>query len=266
MSVYSVNEDEAKQFWETGYFIRESIFTEPELEKLRSAVEDIHANMLARSQNKELFPMRFVDDKRYQDILNSSVKWEWRDGATDIRSMEPFLYLHPDLESLVDDARIAAPARSIIGTEKISLFTDKLNFKRPKGAPFPWHQDSPYFALDCQDVGRLLSMQIYLDDASIENGCLWVIPRSHIHGILPGVQGKGALDRLYTDMESFHGEMPVPITLPAGSVLFFHAHLIHGSRSNISETSRRALVLTYQPDIRPMWKADGVRPIHIKNP
>ena len=87
------------------------------------------------------------------------------------------------------------------------------------------------------------------------------MPRSHANGILSGVQGKGVLDRLYTDMDAFKGEEPVPLPLPAGSVLFFHVHLVHGSKTNTTDSSRRAMVLTYQPDIHPMWKAEGERPI-----
>jgi ectoine hydroxylase-related dioxygenase (phytanoyl-CoA dioxygenase family) len=266
MSEFTVTDREAMNFWKQGFFIRERVFDESDLRRLKAAVEDVHEDMLKRSRDKVASPVQYVDDKRYQEILSSSVKWEWRDGATDIRSMEPFLYLHPDLENIVDDARIAEPARSVLGTEKISLFTDKLNFKRPEGAPFPWHQDSPYFVFDCKHVDRLVSMQIYLDDANTDNGCLWIIPRSHIRGILPGVQDKGVLDRLYTDMDAFEGEEPMPVVLPAGSVLFFHAHIIHGSKTNHAQDSRRAIILTYQPDTHPMWKSQGSRPIQIPQP
>jgi hypothetical protein len=82
--------------------------------------------------------------------------------------MEPFLHLDPDLTPLVDDPRLWAPAQSIMGAEKMALFTDKLNFKRPFGAPFPLHQDSPYFALSCGHVDQLVSMHIYLDETNAQ--------------------------------------------------------------------------------------------------
>ena len=146
---YAASESELDLFHKQGFFVRESIFGEEELDVLRHAVEDIHSSINQRAASNEAPPMQLVDDKRYQSLQDSVVKWEWSENSTDIRSMEPFLHLHPDLENLVDDPRLWMPAKSILGLDKLSLFTDKLNFKRPEGAPFPFHQDSPYFALDC---------------------------------------------------------------------------------------------------------------------
>ena len=58
------------------------------------------------------------------------------------------------LDGFVDDPRLWAPTLDILGTGSVSLFTDKLNFKRPLGAPFPWHQDAPYWAFGCDHVDR----------------------------------------------------------------------------------------------------------------
>jgi phytanoyl-CoA hydroxylase len=256
-------ESELALFKSQGFFIKESVFDSEEVDVLRNAVEDIHVSINRSAALDNPPPMQMVDDKRYQDLQDSVVKWEWSESSTDIRSMEPFLHLHPDLENLIDDPRLWMPAKSILGEEGLSLFTDKLNFKRPDGAPFPFHQDSPYFALECRHVEQLVSLQIYMDDATKENGCLWIIPGSHTQGILPCVQGKGVLDRLYTDMEKFQGQEPVAIEVPAGSVIFFHVHVIHGSQTNHTDTSRRALILTYQPPGHHCWKANKQRSIRM---
>ncbi len=250
-------------FREQGYFVRERLFSRAEVQVWRNAVESIHQRMNALATAQSAPEVEMVDDKRYQMLGDSLVKWEWREGSTDIRSMEPFLFLHPDLENLIDDPRLWQPAQSILGVDGLALFTDKLNFKRPGGAPFPMHQDSPYFALDGRSVDKLLSLQIYLDDVTVENGCLWMVPGSHLHGILPGVYDKGVLDRLYTDMERYEGAEPVPVEVPAGSVIFFHAHVIHGSKGNRTNSARRAMVITYQPAGNKCWKVDKERPIHM---
>lgn len=260
---YAASESELALFHKQGFFVRESIFREEELDVLRHAVEDIHSSINQRAASNDAPPMQMVDDKRYQALEDSVVKWEWSEDSKDIRSMEPFLHLHPDLEGLVDDPRLWMPAKSVLGLDSLSLFTDKLNFKRPGGAPFPMHQDSPYFALDCSHFEELVSMQIYMDAASSENGCLWMVPGSHLKGILPCVQGKGVLDRLYTDMDKFQGQEPVAVEVPAGSVIFFHVHVIHGSKSNHTEDSRRAMVLTFQPPNKLCWKANRARPIKM---
>ncbi|MEN8159470.1 MAG: phytanoyl-CoA dioxygenase family protein, partial [Myxococcota bacterium] len=47
--------------------------------------------------------------------------------------------------------------------------------------------------------------------------------------------------------------------VPAGSLLFFSPHTVHGSPPNPSNRLRRALVLTYQPRDLRMFKVDRVR-------
>ena len=253
---------ELESFRRDGFFVRERAFAEAELARLRAAVERVHERVLAAARDAGAAPIERIDGKRYQPLLGSLVKWEWREERADVRSMEPFLQLDPELDALVDDPRLWAPARALCGADALALFTDKLNFKRPGGAPFPWHQDSPYFAFECPHVERLVSLQVYLDDATIENGCLWMIPGSHAHGRLACFEDRGTLDRLYTDVDRVLADAPrVPIEAPAGSVVFFHGDVVHGSQSNKSDESRRAFVLTYQPAGYAQFRRPGERAI-----
>jgi ectoine hydroxylase len=195
------------------------------------------------------------------------VKWEWNEEIAAIRSMEPVHHLSPAIDALIDDERLCAPARGLIDAPAVSLFTDKLNFKRPGGSPFPWHQDAPYWAFGCQHLDRLASVQIYLDDASIENGCLWVIPGSHRLGHIAAPQDRGVIGRLYTDVSHIDGLSPFAITAPAGSAIFFDGYIVHGSQTNRTASDRRALIFTYQPPGLPIWNQDGVRlPLRQRTP
>ena len=47
--------------------------------------------------------------------------------------------------------------------------------------------------------------------------------------------------------------------MPAGSLLFFSPHTVHGSEPNESDQPRRALLFTYQPGGERMFKRDGIR-------
>lgn len=253
---------ELERFRRDGYFVRERVFAEAELARLRAAVERVHERVLAAAREAGASAVERIDGKRYQDLLGSLVKWEWQDERADVRSMEPFLQLDPELDALPDDPRLWGPARALCGAERLALFTDKLNFKRPGGAPFPWHQDSPYFAFDCPHTERLVSLQVYLDDASVENGCLWMIPGSHARGRLACLEDRGTLGRLYTDVDRVLPDAArVPIEAPAGSVIFFHGDVVHGSQRNKTEQSRRAFVLTYQPAGFPQFRRPGERPV-----
>ncbi len=253
--------DEISEYAERGFFLRQSVFTQRELEPLREAVEGIHQRVVAEAGGEGAERVELVDGRRYQRLLASMVKWEWRASVAEIRSMEPYHHLDPRLDALTDDPRLWGPARAVVRSEGLSLFSDKLNFKRPGGAPFPWHQDTPYWAFECEHLDRLVSVLVCLDDATRSNGCLWMIPGSHRHGLLPCYQDRGVLGHLYTDVDHFEGEKPVALEVPAGSVVYFHGDLIHGSQGNHSEQGRRALVLTYQPAGMPRWLHDDVRPV-----
>lgn len=252
---------EIDRYAKQGYFVRERAFSEAELEPLRDAVEDVHRRLVEAAARDDAPPIERIDGKRYQVVLGSTVKWEWQEGMAAIRSMEPYHHLDPRLDRLIDDARLWGPTRAIVGSEAVSLFSDKLNFKRPGGAPFPWHQDTPYWAYGCNHVDRLASVTFYLDDATRENGCQWVIPGSHREGPVPCFQDRGVLGRLYTDLDQVDFGDPLPLDLPAGSLVFFHGDVIHGSQTNRSAQSRRALVLTYQPADLPRWQRNDTRPI-----
>ena len=57
--------------------------------------------------------------------------------------------------------------RELVGCERVSLFTDKLNFKRPReGSRFRWHQDSPYWAHFAPHIDQLPNVMLALDDAT----------------------------------------------------------------------------------------------------
>ena len=86
-----------------------------------------------------------------------------------------------------------------------------------------------------------------------------MIRGSHRQGILPGRQGEGVLGPLFTGPDQFDERSAVAAELPAGSLVFFSPHSVHGSLPNRSERPRRALVLTYQPGGLRLFKLDQVR-------
>jgi ectoine hydroxylase len=174
--------------------------------------------------------------------------------------VEPFHGLDPVLDRLVDDARLVEPMCDLVGTPRVGLWTDKLNFKPPhEGSGFRWHQDSPYWAHVCRHLDQLPNVMLALDDADEANGCLRVVRGSHRHGLLPGRQGEGVLGPLFTDPRHFDEGAQVAVTMPAGSLAFFSPHTVHGSEPNRSERMRRAMVITYQPSGHDQFKAPGRR-------
>ena len=120
-------------------------------------------------------------------------------------------------------------------------------FIKSEGKPGQaWHQDE--FFIPTRDRS-LTAAWIALDDATVENGCLWVLPGSHRRGRhLPG-SGAGT-----TPLRLHHrgvrlpypDDRAVPVEIPAGTALIFNGYLLHRSLQNSGRHGyRRALANHY---------------------
>ena len=254
---HGLRAEERRAWQEDGFFVRRAVFGAGELDAMRAASEEVVGR--AEQASREGRDYR-IDGNRYVENAGETVQYEHNEAARTIRVIEPFHHLHPVFDSLVDDPRIVEPMRDVIGSEGVALWTDKINLKRPReGSAFRWHQDSPYWTHAHDDVDRLPNVMVTLDDADEGNGCFRVVRGSHRKGCLPGIQDETTLGVLFTDPEAFDESQQVLAEVPAGSLVFFSPHTVHGSRPNESDRPRRAMVLTYQAAGRPMFKVEGVR-------
>jgi phytanoyl-CoA hydroxylase len=106
------------------------------------------------------------------------------------------------------------------------------------------HQDEIY--IPTRDRS-LIGAWIAMDDATIENGCLWVIPGSHKTGYLYPQRAHENPDEFDFAPESygFDESLEIPVEVPCGSVVFFNGYLLHRSRKNRANIYRRVLVNHY---------------------
>jgi hypothetical protein len=250
---YQLTPKELNSYERDGFLVRRAMFKKHELTILREAVER------AASLAQELTATGrtyILDGKTFVDIGHITVQYEPESSTEAIRVIEPVHALDPTLSALVDNPKITDPMCSLLGNPSIALWTDKLNLKRPReGSGFGWHQDSPYWVHDSEHVDELHNVYLALDDANEENGCFRIIRGSHTHGCLPGTNDGTMLGGFYTDPKYFDISQEVVFDVSAGSLVFFHAHTVHGSQANQSDLPRRALIMTYQPAGHPMLKS-----------
>lgn len=110
------------------------------------------------------------------------------------------------------------------------------------GAETPWHQDEAYWdpSLDYTS----LSVWVPLQEATVDNGCMWFVPGSHREGVHPHQSVGGnpkihALEMLTPpDMAS-----AIACPLPAGGATFHSSRTYHYTGANRSEIDRRAYIL-----------------------
>lgn len=251
---------ERAAYEQDGFFVRGSAFADDEVASLRAAAERVAA---AAARHLDRPRKRYaIDGNVYLEGDGSTIQLEHVEATRTLRVIEPFHHLDPVFDGLMDDPRLVEPMRGLVGSERVALYTDKLNLKRPReGSGFRWHQDSPYWHHFAAHLDRLPNVMLALDDADEGNGCFRVVRGSHREGCLPGLQSQGKLGALFTDPRFFDEGAQVPLVVPAGSLVFFSAHTVHGSGPNLSERPRRALVITYQPAGHPMFKRPGEREV-----
>jgi hypothetical protein len=127
---------------------------------------------------------------------------------------------------------------------RVKCMQSMLFLKPPGLQGQAWHQDERYIPTrDRSLIGAWLA----LDDADIENGCLWVLPGSHKMGYLYPTRDHGRRDEFDASDEAygFDDSEAVAVEVHAGDVVFFNGYLLHRSFRNRSNRTRRALVNHY---------------------
>ena len=124
------------------------------------------------------------------------------------------------------------------------------------GGTFHFHQDNQYTRFD----GPGINLWLALSPMSPENGCLQVVPRSHLAGTLDGVQspdGDGHRT-VAADPTRF-----LPLRMSPGDLIAFTRLTIHGSGANLTDEPRLAYAVQFhRDDVRAAW--DGQPPRLLK--
>lgn len=147
--------------------------------------------------------------------------------------------------------QVCAMTSQLIGDPVLRVWHDQVQYKPPHvGGPTDWHQDHPYWPII--QPADLVSAWTALDDATVENGCMWMVPGSHQWGPHKGGTigtNPDTFDPL-PDLESLpkgvHIEK-VPCEVKKGQVMFHHCLTWHGSPCNKSERGRPAIAVHYMP-------------------
>ena len=236
--------DEQQALARDGFVIRERAFNAVEVAEIVDACEDLVQALIKDRRKKRFHLGSYTFDHSRSNHV--TVKWE---GDTDIvHGIEPFAHVSPVLEKWGYDARFVDPMKQMVADPAPELFTEKLNLKRPfHGGVNPLHQDYPYWVDGSKDATRIATAMLFLDAADRENGCMEVLPGSHLRGKWPTRTDVDAFGQNEMDPKACEGLELVPVEVPAGTVLYFGSFLVHRSSPNRSARERRALLYSYQP-------------------
>jgi len=212
-----ITETQKKQFAETGFFILEHFFDEAEIDDLTQEIA-----VYADETNRQLRAAGGKGISRPDEITFTAFIAEKNEKIRAFVKQDKFVQL----------------TTGLIGPD-VRLYWNQAVFKYPETQKeFPWHQDDGYTPLD---PAQYYTCWLALSDATVENGCIWVLPESHKNGIQPH-------RRTELGHVGYFGDNPgVPVPLKKGSMAVFSSLLFHRSGPNVTNGVRKAYIIQYIP-------------------
>jgi phytanoyl-CoA hydroxylase len=231
----SLTHDQIQSYQDYGYLLVENFLTREELDFWRESVTEAMEQRDGRKMPGS--DIKIGDDdginedsdyygKVFDQMLNL---WQTNDK----------------IKKIMLDESLGEMVAMLAGWEGTRIWHDQALVKRPWANPTSWHLDTPFWSFSDR---RALSIWVALDDATLENGCLYFIPGSYHHTTFenPGI-GKN-MDAVFDFYPRFIKSKSVSVPMKAGSCSFHNGLTIHGAGANMTNGFRRAMTCAYMPD------------------
>ncbi|WKK57904.1 phytanoyl-CoA dioxygenase family protein [Sphingobacterium sp. BN32] len=232
---YQVSPEQIAFYRENGYLVIEDFLSPEELEKWRevvfSAVEKRAGKKMPGKETQVGEDDGINKDadyfgKVFDQLLNL---WQTDEGV----------------KELMLDRRIGELVGNLAQVDGIRIWHDQALFKRPFANPTAWHLDTPFWSFSDREA---LSIWIALDDATLENGCLYFVPGSFKKTDFTNIgigKNMNGIFEVYPELAQIN---PAPAPLKAGSCSIHNGLTIHGAGPNMTNGYRRAMTCAYMPD------------------
>ncbi len=216
--------EQIRQFQEQGFCLAENLYSKEEIEAIEAFFEEYKHNG-QRVYDREM-TFEEIDPKERQ-----------------LRAMHPHRYNQQALGWALQ-AKVVAALSDLLGSPPL-LAQTMYYFKPPGARGQGMHQDNFYLLAAPHTC---IAAWTAIDDAVVDNGCLYVVPGSHRKDIFcPNSDQEAWKEYGDSHIRPFPRDMkPVSVEVPRGATLFFGGNLIHGSGPNRTKaTSRRTFIGHY---------------------
>ena len=228
-----LTQSQKDQFWRDGVLIVEDAVSDTELANLR----EVFAGWVEESRNH-------TED--YGETLDGRPRFDLQPGHNAetpglrrVQSPEEVSDVYADV---MRNARTVDVVAELIGPA-IKFHHGKVNSKLPGTATkVKFHQDFPFQPMTNDD---LITALLFVDDVTLENGPLEVVPGSHKGPLYPLWHNGVFTGAVSDDVLAEHEDNIVKCTGKAGSVCLMHSSLLHGSAPNLSDAPRTLYITTY---------------------
>jgi len=228
---------------EYGYLIAPDLVSKQEIDLLKKEATAIFKG--ERGKVEGMLPV--LPGESDAEVLKKYVAIHFPHKISD--TIYDFLF-HP---------RLVAILKGLV-SPNLKCMQSMLFVKAPGKAGQAWHQDE--FYIPTRDKS-LIGAWIAIDDATVKNGCLWIIPGrpGFIMRRTPNKSNEYA-DVDTIDVSDIDPKQNIPVEVKSGSVVFFNGYTLHSSlRNKTTDCFRTALVLHYMSAESMLpWDQDGKLP------
>lgn len=251
-----LNQEQLDRYQQDGYIVIPDFKSPAQIAALRQRAAEI-VDAFDPAQSRSIFTTREQDKHIDHYFLDSATRMHCffeeeafgEDGqlrqakALSINKIGHAMHdLDPVFSAFSRGPELAAVARQL-GLQKPEIWQSMYIFKQPGiGGEVRWHQDATYFETDPVTV---TTFWFALEDASLENGCLWAEPGGHRTPLRERFvrEGDHVRTEKLSDLPWPDDSTAVPLEVRAGSLVCFHGLLPHYSAPNRSPVSRHAYTL-----------------------
>ncbi|MCX5658459.1 MAG: phytanoyl-CoA dioxygenase family protein [Planctomycetota bacterium] len=221
--------EQIASFRENGYVTQEDFLSPAELEQWRAVLDA----SLKKRGNERILGVDVVKDNsdQYYDRVFIQRVNLWQDN--------------PAWASMVLSPEIGQMCCALEGIDGIRVWHDQTLIKAPWANPTSWHIDNPYWSFSSK---HSISIWVALDDATLENGCLFFLPGTQKLATFDAVgigADMAALFKTYPQWSKFKS---VAAPMKAGSCSFHNGLTAHGAHANMTPGFRRAMTCAFMPD------------------
>ena len=226
-----VTDEQIKEYRENGYLIYRDFLSNSEVEDLLTAISEALEKMGSKKVAGESdLNSETSDDGFYEGVFLQRLNL-WK-----ISELVKRIFLGPRLGKMVSDLE---------GVDGMRVWHDQTLQKMPWANPTAWHLDNPYWSFHSKNA---ISIWVALDDATIQNGCLYYIPGSQKTARFEkniGIgQNTGGLFGVYPQWAKTE---PAVAEMKRGDCGFHNGLTAHGAGPNMTPYPRRAMTCAYMP-------------------
>lgn len=231
----TLTEEQIESYRTNGFLVLDNLLSSEELAEWRIAV-----TQAVQERNGKKMPSKDIkqgendgineDEEYFGKVFDQLLNlWQTNDRV----------------KKLMFDERIGKMAADLAGWDGTRIWHDQALIKKPWANPTAWHLDTPFWSFSDRSA---LSIWIALDDATLENGCLYFIPGSYYRTDFENAGIGKNMDAIFDVYPELKDTNSVAAPMKAGSCSFHNGLTIHGAGPNMTNGFRRAMTCAYMPE------------------